>query len=109
MAEPKSGGSPVLPYTGREFLDSLDDGREVWIYGERVKNIAAHRFSYEWARHSTAGKIAQRWWTTMRTAPAGPFWTFVGATGVPGPPAPGAKLFTQHQLIVLSNLPGEIS
>jgi aromatic ring hydroxylase len=32
----------VLPYTGREFLDSLDDGREVWIYGERVKNITHH-------------------------------------------------------------------
>ena len=30
------------PYTGREFLDSLDDGREVWIYGERVKHIAEH-------------------------------------------------------------------
>src|SRR5256885_9743806 len=32
----------VLPYTGKEFLDSLDDCREVWIYGERVKNIAEH-------------------------------------------------------------------
>src|SRR5438445_7814622 len=32
----------TLPYTGKEFLESLDDGREVWIYGERVKNIAAH-------------------------------------------------------------------
>src|SRR5215469_10096127 len=31
-----------LPYTGQEFLDSLDDGREVWIYGERVKKITAH-------------------------------------------------------------------
>src|SRR5215475_8220414 len=31
-----------LPYTGKEFLDSLDDGREVWIYGERIKNIAEH-------------------------------------------------------------------
>jgi aromatic ring hydroxylase len=31
-----------LPYTGQEFLDSLNDGREVWIYGERVKIIAAH-------------------------------------------------------------------
>jgi 4-hydroxyphenylacetate 3-monooxygenase len=31
--------SPTLPYTGKEFLESLDDGREVWIYGERVKNI----------------------------------------------------------------------
>jgi 4-hydroxyphenylacetate 3-monooxygenase len=32
----------TLPYTGKEFLDSLDDNREVWIYGERVANIAAH-------------------------------------------------------------------
>ena len=32
----------LLPYTDQEFLDSLDDGREVWIYGERVKNIAEH-------------------------------------------------------------------
>jgi 4-hydroxyphenylacetate 3-monooxygenase len=32
----------VLPYTAEEFLASLDDGREVWIYGERVKNIAEH-------------------------------------------------------------------
>ena len=34
--------TPTLPYTGREFLESLDDGREVWIYGERVKNITKH-------------------------------------------------------------------
>ena len=33
---------PTLPYTGREFLESLDDGREVWIYGERVKTITTH-------------------------------------------------------------------
>jgi aromatic ring hydroxylase len=32
----------LLPYTGREFFDSLDDEREVWIYGERVRNIAEH-------------------------------------------------------------------
>ena len=32
----------MLPYTGKEFLASLDDGREVWIYGERVKNITTH-------------------------------------------------------------------
>ncbi len=30
------------PFTGKEYLDSLDDGREVWIYGERVKNITQH-------------------------------------------------------------------
>lgn len=30
------------PYTGQEYLSHLDDGREVWIYGERVKNVANH-------------------------------------------------------------------
>jgi len=32
----------TLPYTGKEFLDSRNDGREIWIYGERVKRIAEH-------------------------------------------------------------------
>ena len=31
-----------IPFTGQEYLDSLDDGREVWIYGERVKKITDH-------------------------------------------------------------------
>ncbi len=29
--------------TGSEFLDSLDDGRHVYIYGERVENVCEHR------------------------------------------------------------------
>src|ERR1700683_1365156 len=37
-----AGTSTTIPYTGREFLDSLDDGREVWIYGERVGKITDH-------------------------------------------------------------------
>ena len=40
----------TLPYTGKEFLASLDDGRKVWIYGERVKNIAAHPAFQDCAR-----------------------------------------------------------
>jgi 4-hydroxyphenylacetate 3-monooxygenase len=30
------------PMTGKEFLESLDDGREVYIYGERVKKVTEH-------------------------------------------------------------------
>jgi 4-hydroxyphenylacetate 3-monooxygenase len=30
------------PFTGSEFLSSLRDGREVWIYGKRVKDVTAH-------------------------------------------------------------------
>ena len=41
--KPAVGASTkTLPYTGREYLDSLDDGREIWIYGERVNKITEH-------------------------------------------------------------------
>jgi hypothetical protein len=50
----------TLPYTGREFLASLDDGREVWIYGERVKNITAHPAFQNTAR-MLAGERMRAW------------------------------------------------
>lgn len=31
------------PLTGREYLESLRDGREVYIYGERVADVTTHR------------------------------------------------------------------
>jgi len=30
------------PFTGAEFLESMRDGREVYIYGERVKDVTTH-------------------------------------------------------------------
>lgn len=30
------------PLTGAEYLESLRDGREVYIYGERVKDVTTH-------------------------------------------------------------------
>jgi 4-hydroxyphenylacetate 3-monooxygenase len=37
-------GTPTRqrPLTGDEYLESLRDGREVWIYGERVKDVTTH-------------------------------------------------------------------
>ena len=32
----------TCPMTGIEYIDSLRDGREVWIYGERVKDVPSH-------------------------------------------------------------------
>jgi 4-hydroxyphenylacetate 3-monooxygenase len=32
----------VRPFTGKEFLESLQGPREVWIYGERVRDVTAH-------------------------------------------------------------------
>ena len=30
------------PQTGKEYLEALKDGREVFIYGERVKDVTTH-------------------------------------------------------------------
>jgi aromatic ring hydroxylase len=34
--------SGSTPMTGAEFLESLDDGREIYIYGERVAKVTEH-------------------------------------------------------------------
>ena len=34
--------SPTRPLTGAEYLESLRDGREIWIYGERVPDVTTH-------------------------------------------------------------------
>src|SRR3974390_3488014 len=35
-------GAPNRPFTGEEYLESLRDGREVYVYGERVADVTAH-------------------------------------------------------------------
>ena len=39
---PASNESPRTPMTGDEYLESLRDGREVYIYGERVDDVTTH-------------------------------------------------------------------
>ncbi len=34
--------SRARPMTGQEYIESLRDGREIWIYGERVKDVTTH-------------------------------------------------------------------
>src|SRR5262245_22210485 len=43
MSKPEDviAGKP-RPFTGAEYLESLRDGREVWIYGERVDDVTTH-------------------------------------------------------------------
>jgi 4-hydroxyphenylacetate 3-monooxygenase len=40
MTEQKAARSK--PFTSTEYLDSLRDGREIWIYGERVNDVTKH-------------------------------------------------------------------
>jgi aromatic ring hydroxylase len=49
------------PLTGDEYLESLDDGREVWIYGERVENVATHP-----ALRNTARMVARLYDSSSR-------------------------------------------
>ena len=35
-------GAPNRPFTGAEYLESLRDGREVYVYGERVADVTTH-------------------------------------------------------------------
>ena len=43
------------PFTGAEYLASLQDGREVYIYGERVEDVTTHP-----AFRNAARSIARR-------------------------------------------------
>jgi hypothetical protein len=79
-----------------------------------VRGIAAHHFSFAWARRSVGGVEAARWWAQISRAGdrTDPFWRYVLPTTMPGappPPGPGPHLFTSQQLAILANLPGEIS
>jgi 4-hydroxyphenylacetate 3-monooxygenase len=35
-------GAPNRPFTGKEYLESLRDGREIYVYGERVPDVTIH-------------------------------------------------------------------
>src|SRR5262252_3984484 len=37
-----AAGVRTKPFTGKEYMESLRDGREIWIYGERVKDVTTH-------------------------------------------------------------------
>jgi hypothetical protein len=77
-----------------------------------VKQIAAHHFSYAWAKQSSYGVQAERWWKQISQAGdrTGAFWRYVypNVPAGPQPPSAGAHLFTKHELTVLANLPGEL-
>jgi 4-hydroxyphenylacetate 3-monooxygenase len=38
----KDDGAAARPMSGEEYLDSLRDGREIWIYGEKVDDVTSH-------------------------------------------------------------------
>jgi len=44
-ARPETTGKVKVaaPQTGADYLASLSDGREVFIYGERVKDVTKHQ------------------------------------------------------------------
>jgi 4-hydroxyphenylacetate 3-monooxygenase len=41
-SESGTAGTVSRPMNGEEYLDSLRDGREIWIYGEKVGDVTTH-------------------------------------------------------------------
>ena len=39
---PTDAKATPRPMNGAEYLESLRDGREIYIYGERVKDVTTH-------------------------------------------------------------------
>ena len=54
------------PLTGEEYLKSLQDGREIYIYGERVKDVTTHP-----AFRNAAASVAQLARCAAQTGDAG--------------------------------------
>ena len=42
VRKPRAISPARRPQTGAEFIESLRDGREIYIYGERVKDVTTH-------------------------------------------------------------------
>src|SRR5581483_11721643 len=40
--------------TGQHYLDSLNDGRVVWVGNEKIDNVATHPLTRDYARHTAA-------------------------------------------------------
>ena len=41
-AQTNTINSPLRPMTGEEYIDSIRDGREIYLYGDRVKDVTTH-------------------------------------------------------------------
>jgi hypothetical protein len=83
-----------------------------------VRALAAHHFSYKWARQSSYGVEASDWWrlTLKYSNQASAFWRYVNPPTLYANTADvyraggaGWRLFTNAQHNALANLPGEAS
>src|SRR5262245_23460619 len=54
VQKPEEVVGAARPFTGAQYLESLRDGREVYIYGERVEDVTTHP-----AFRNTARSIAR--------------------------------------------------
>ena len=58
-------GDGARPMNGEEYLESLRDGREIWIYGEKVDDVTTHPGVPERRRAASRGSTTRC--TTRRT------------------------------------------
>ena len=66
----KATASQTRPFTGAEYLESLKDDREVWIYGKRVGKYERDHFSCA-SSPRLVRSAARRWGLVARWSGAG--------------------------------------
>lgn len=54
----------LAPYTGAEFLDSIRDGREIYVHGERVKDVTSH------PAFRNSSRMVARWYDRLNAEKA---------------------------------------
>jgi hypothetical protein len=63
----QDGAARTRPFTSQEYFESLRDGREIWIYGERVKDVTTHPAF----RFTKPRETRKRWWKHAMRSPNG--------------------------------------
>jgi hypothetical protein len=104
--------SPILRHFARGVAIEIhaDVAKPTFDTCAFVKQIAAHHYSYAWAKNSSFARLVDAFQHRILKGAAltDLFWRYVyGTPSEPPPRGIGNGLFTRHQLHVLANLPGE--
>ena len=74
------------PFTGKQFLESIRDSREVWIYGERVKDATTH------PAFRNSARMLARMYDALHDPQKSPVLTAPTDTGNGGPQPPSSHV-----------------
>ncbi len=75
-SKPDAGKERFNMRTGAQYLEALDDGRRVYVNGEKVDNVATHPLTRDYAN------IVASWYDAHHDPESREVMTFVDGDGV---------------------------